>query len=72
MSKRINLNELIYIIGQPREWIVRNINKFGYETREGKYFANAKGLEKYLIYSSDLDLKENTLYKRLNKKRRKF
>lgn len=68
MSKKIGLNNIIYITGQPREWVIKNIYKFGFVSRKGKYYANAKALEKFLIYSNELDLKENTLYKLYKKK----
>lgn len=69
MGNRISINKIIYITGMDKNWVIKNIHKFGYITRKGKYCARAKGLEKYLIYSNELDLKENSLYKRLNKKK---
>ena len=27
MSKKIGLNNIIYITGQPREWVIKNIYK---------------------------------------------
>lgn len=69
MKSKINLNEIIFILGQSKDWTIKNIDKLGYKTRDGKYYATIKTLEKYLTYSNELDLKEISLYKRLNKKR---
>jgi hypothetical protein len=59
MSRKLSFKTIAYITGQSEKWVKNNISKFGYKC-EDEYYTNIKELEDFLIYSNELDHKENT------------